>query len=208
MAITVGNDSVGGNVVALLIRQKELKKRQSLESGSYGVQNPTPFIAGVPVTTRMQEATSYKADVTQHAVESGVILSDHVILQPITIELSFDITNLEENYVKQAQELLEKLHATRTPINLQTEHKQLPNMIMTSLQIDNSAPQWGKLNCRAGFQQLTYVTLESEEFSATKVKPEEQTGGPATPKSAETPINNGRQTTRRSTLQKLFKGAQ
>ncbi len=173
------NANVGGNVVAILLRQKEIRQRQDAGTIS-GVQNPRPFIAGVPVTTRMQEVTSYSAEVTKHATESGVILSDHVILQPIMLDLSFDVTNIDVNYAKQAQELLEKLFFTRTPIDLQTEHKQLSNMVMTSLNIDNSAPQWGRLDFLASFQQLNFVTIEGVSVSSTKVNPENQTGRTST----------------------------
>lgn len=206
--ITVADATLGGSVVGILLRQKALLQRDYidplLDEFGFIARNPTPFIAGIPVSTRTQEATSYKADVTQHAVESGAILSDHVILQPIRVELSFDVTNWDKNYVKQAQELLERLFFERTPIDLQTEHKQLPNMVMTDLQINNSAPQWGKLDCRASFQQLSFVTLETEAFPAKKVEHEEQTGGPDTSKSAETATNNGRQTAIKSTLFTLF----
>lgn len=202
--ITVADATLGGSVVGILLKQKALLQRQYidpiLDAFGFSARNPHPFIAGIPVSTRKQEATSYKADVTQHAVESGAILSDHVILQPIVLELSFDVTNWEKGYANQAQGLLEKLFFERTPVDLITEHKQLANMVMTSLQINNSAPQWGKLECRASFQQLSFVTLETEAFPAKKVKPEIQTGGPDTSKSAETATNNGRQTPYQSVL--------
>lgn len=205
--ITVANATLGGSIVGILLKEKAALQRlfidPILDKFGFSAKNPTPFIAGIPITTRMQEATSYKADVTQHAVESGAILSDHVILHPILLELSFDVTNWDKDYAKQAQELLEQLFFKRTPIDLQTEHKQLSNMVMTSLQIDNSAPQWGKLNCRASFQQLSFVTLETEAFPAKKVQHEIQTGGPSTPKSAETATNNGRQTPLKSTFLKI-----
>lgn len=207
--ITVADATLGGSIVGILLREKAALQRQFidplLDRFGFTSKNPTPFIAGIPITTRMQEATAYKADVTQHAVESGAILSDHVILHPILLELSFNVTNWDKDYAKQAQQLLEQLFFSRTPVNLQTEHKQLSNMVMTSLQIDNSAPQWGKLNCRASFQQLSFITLETEAFPAKKVQHEEQTGGPSTPKSAETATNNGRQTPYQSTAFAIFK---
>lgn len=202
--ITVANATLGGSIVGILLREKTRLQSMYIDpllnKFGWSVQNPHPFIAGIPVSTRKQEATAYKADVTQHAVESGAILSDHVILHPIRLELSFDVTNWDAHYAKQAQELLEQLFFGRIPVDLQTEHKQLSNMVMTDLQVNNTAPEWGKLDCRASFQQLSFVTLETEAFPATKVQPKEQTGGPPTPKSAETATNNGRQTATKSTL--------
>ncbi len=207
--ITVVDATIGGSVVGILLRQKALLHQQYIDPilDQFGLlaKNPHPFIAGIPVSTRKQEATTYKADVTEHAVESGAILSDHVILQPIRLELSFDVTNWDKNYARRTRELLERLYFERAPIDLQTEHKQLPNMVMTSLNINNAAPQWGKLDCRASFQQLSYVTLETEAFPSKKVKHLEKTGGPDTSKSAETAVNNGRQSPEQSNLFTLLK---
>ena len=91
--ITVADATLGGSVVGILLRQKALLQREYIDPRllefGFSVQNPRPFIAGIPVSTRKQEATSYKADASKHAVESGAILSDHVILQPLQLELSF-----------------------------------------------------------------------------------------------------------------------
>lgn len=205
---TVSNSFLGGSVVAILLRQLILRQnvRPSPVGVPFEIQNPMPFVAGVPVSTRLQEAYTYQADITQHAVESGAILSDHVILQPIRIDLSFEVSNWEDGHGEYALDLLEGVWRSRTPIDLLTEHKQLPSMVMSSLQIDNSAPQWGKLNCRASFQQLQFVTLQTVKFPASKVAPQEQTGGPDTSKSAETKTDNGRQSPRTSVLARLFGG--
>ncbi len=209
--ITVADASLGGSIIGIILREKELMQNRFVDPATnlfgWNVQNPSPFIAGIPVTTRTQEATTYKADITQHTVESGAILSDHIILHPILLELSFDVSNWDDFYAKQAQELLEKLFFERFPVDLQTEHKQLSSMVMTDLQINNVVPQWGKLECKASFQQLSFVTLESVAFPAKKVEPKEQTGGPPTPKSAETATNNGRQTANKTTLLKIFEAA-
>lgn len=206
----VSSAATGGDVVAILLRQAIVKQniRRPREGVPFTVENPTPFIAGIPVSTRSQEAYMYQADITKHAVESGAILSDHVILQPVRLDLAFGISNWEPGYAEYAFDLLEALWRSRSPIELITEHKRMPDMILTSLQADNSAPQWGVLNCRASFQQLKFVTLESVKFPAAKVATEEETGGPSTPKSAETKTDNGKQSPRTSSLSTLWKGVQ
>lgn len=191
--ITVAQSSLGGSITAILLREQAIRQRQSPLIGPLGTQNPRPFLAGIPITTRKQEVTSLEAEVTKHVVEAGSILSDHVILLPIILDLEFDVTNWDKEYAKQAQGLLEQLFFSRTPMDLQTEHKQLSNMVMTSLEFENSAPLWGKLNCRSSFQQLSFVTIETEDFPSEKVAPTSKTGGPDTPRSLETATNNGRQ---------------
>lgn len=195
-------------MVSILLRQAILKQTaRPVPTGSAPyVQNPMPFIAGIPVTTRQQEAFSYQADVTDHTVEDGSIVSDHVILKPLQLELSFEISNWEKSYAKYSFELLESLFTSRTPVDLLTEHKQLTNMVMTSLHTDNSSPVWGKLSCRASFKQLKFITLETVAFSSAKVTPTEKTSGPSTPKAAETKVDKGKQTPKQSTLSKVFNG--
>lgn len=199
--ITVSNASLGGNVVALLLRENELRGNEFLPFD--GSLNPRPFIAGVPVSTRFQEAYTYSADVTKHAVESGALLSDHIILHPLKLDMSFDISNWEPDLNKQAFELLEIVFKSRIPLDLITEHKQINNMVMINLTIDNSVPMWGKLDCKVSFQQLNLVTLETIAFPKSAVAPKAGTGGPSTPKSAETAVDKGKQTPRASVLFKL-----
>jgi len=203
---SVAKSLVGGNIVTILLRQAIL--RQSIRRGPQAgqglyVENPMPFIAGIPITTRMQEAYTYQADVTKHSIESGGILSDHVIIQPTRIDLSFDISNWESGFAEYSFDLLEKLFLSRTPVELLTEHKRLPNMIMTSFQADNSVPTWGKLGSRASFTQLKFITLETVKYPATKVDPTDNTSGPATPKSAESAVDNGQQKPRVSVAKGL-----
>jgi hypothetical protein len=70
-------------------------------SAAAGVSAVQQFydIAGVPVTARLQEQYRYEAMVTQYAVESPngggtSYYADHVILQPIRVDIEAETGNL------------------------------------------------------------------------------------------------------------------
>ena len=206
---------IGGNIVAIILRQMMLKKAiraaQLARDRVYNTvvnpeQNPMPFIVGVPITTRTQEAYTFNADVPMHAVESGSLYSDHIILHPERIDLNFEVSNWEEGLAEQSLEMLEQVWRDRIPVDLVTQHKKISNMVLISLQAVNTLPQWGKLEYRASFQKIPLVTLESVKYPAAKVEPTEKTGGPDTKKSASPKIDNGKQTPRQSALNKGRKG--
>jgi len=207
----ISNSLVGGNVVAMYVRQ--LMRSKALQAGmqfkarqdGLASMNPQykqtiPYIADIPVTTRLQETYSYQADVTSHAVESGALFNDHVILHPVRIDLSFEVGNWEPGWAEYALDLLEAAWRGRQPVELVTQHKKLPAMLITSLQADNSVPEWGKLAFRASFQEIKLVALQSEKRPESKVKPKKNTGGPDVSKSAESPTNNGQVAPRDSGL--------
>lgn len=207
----VSNSLVGGSVVALLLKQrirmkaiKGLYEFQAKKTGlsAPSMDNNSTIVVGVPVSVRLQETYTYQSDVTKHAVESGALMSDHVILHPVKVDLSFEVSNWDKGMSENALELLEAIHLSRVPIDLLTEHKKMSDMVMVSLQADNSVPQWGKLTFRATFQQLQFVTLQVVKYPKAKIKHTKNTGGPDTSKSAEAPKNNGQQKPRESALSK------
>lgn len=183
--------SVGGFVVALLLKAK---KRQQIQLPTKIYQQKTYMMAGViPVTTREQEQYMFEADVTTNPVEQGALLSDHVILRPVRIDLVFEVNNIPDSSAARA--LLGQLVDTwqnRQYIGLQTEHGQFNYMILRSINALNEAPEWGKLAFRASFQQVSPVSLDVQKYSPDKVKPTEKTKGKKTPKRA-TPATNGGQ---------------
>ena len=137
---------------------------------------------------------------TQHAVESGVIFSDHMILQPLRIEVEFEVSNCD-GLGSQAQ--LAKTSLTnaitlgmnRNMFTLTTTHTQLKNMVCLNVRAINEAPNWGKIGFRATFQQVNLVTLSTTtSYPTGQIKgaigantapmASSNPGGPVTPYSA------------------------
>jgi hypothetical protein len=182
--------TAGGTVVALLL-QKAMRLRNTnvlLDmQGDYVA--PKVFVGAIPVSVKTQETYKLSAAVTQHAIESGALVQDHIILQPIGLDLVFEVTNWDASLSWYTTKLFEDLWRSRTPIELLTKTSTLRNMVMTSFSSDNSVPNWGAITCRASFQQITLVTPD-KVLLPTKVAPTAKTGGPDTKKSAEAPEPN------------------
>ena len=202
----ISNSLVGGNIITIMARQLiRLKGRISaaafrakvsmlqMQGGEMEYQPPQVWIADIPITVKKQETYTYRSDVTQHAVESGANLSDHVILHPMRIDITFEITNFDTQKAVEGRYLLSEMWKNRESIDLETRHTILPNMIMTSFQAENSVPNWGALECRASFTQIKYVSLETVTFPEEKVTQAENTGGPDTSKSAVSEKRTGQQ---------------
>lgn len=199
----VANAAIGGNVIAILartaIRLKALQsarsfaaRRERLAKEGVAYNALEVSVAGIPVSVRSQEAYSLRADVTSHAVESSAPLTDHVILHPLQIDLSFEVTNWDKGAASRyALDMLFMLHSSRLTVALVTAHSILPNMVMTNLQADNSVPNWGALAFRATFQQVHFVTLESVTYDRSKVVSTANTSGPPADQSATPTINAG-----------------
>ena len=203
------------NILSLSATKKNKLRIQS-EAFNYEfvkTQKPQYWPAGIAIDTRLQETYSYHADVTRHAVESGVIFSDHVILQPVRVELSFEVTNFDGlDRPKKALTDFIKLWMNRKVFDLITEHRILENMLCTSIQADNSLPAWGKLAFRASFQQIKFVSLQTVRFPSNKVQGGGAvTGGPANGNSSQSATSSGTQnptTSPKSSGKKgLFKGS-
>ena len=147
------------------------------------------------IDVRLQESYTYQAEVTTHAVESGVIFSDHVILRPARVDLSIEVSNFDGlDKTKKAMTDFVNLWLARKKFDLVLEHKMMEDMLCYSIQIDNSVPEWGKLSFRASFQQIKFVSLETTKMPSARVKGYgDTTGGPDVGNSAQSPSSAGTQ---------------
>jgi hypothetical protein len=204
-AASAARSLTGGNIVSIglrsatrlkaqLSRNKFTQKQQQAQniSKSIGesVQNPKGRILDIPITIITQEVYNYEAQATQYPVESGAIISDHVILKPLTVDISFEVSNWEFGDATWALELLQNQWASRSPCDLLTYHTLIDRMVMVNLNVVNSLPHWGKITCRAKFQQIGTGVLQTVDFNKSDVTPvPDKTNGPDASQSA-TPSNN------------------
>lgn len=201
----ISNSLVGGNIVSVLTRQAirlnalgsaaafALRKSQ-LYTQAQAYIPPAIFVAGIPVSARMQEAYTFQSDISQHPVESGAPVTDHVLLHPLRINLSFEISNWRKGDAEYSLSLFELMWQQRVLVELLTEHKKIPDMVLIHFEAANTTPVWGRLECRATFQQVKLVELETAPYPEEKVTPTENTGGEDVSKSAESPVDQGQQT--------------
>jgi hypothetical protein len=186
ISIPSAGSLIGGNIVAILARTairtramvaaaRFAAKRQDLLYQSFVDQSEyVPVkaeIVSIPIDVRTQETISYSGELTRFALESGAQLTDHMLIQPLVVNVAFEISNFNRENTMFSFALLEEAFLKRQAVELVTEYKTLENMVMTSLDADTSAPFWGKLACRATFQQVKYFTMESTAVTVTAETP-------------------------------------
>lgn len=211
----VGNSILGGNLETIFLRQairlnavnaalNFQAQRIALAATKPVYIPPKVAIAGIPVTTRTQESYMYRSDVPHFPTEKGAILTDHVILHPIQINIAFVISNWNPDDAKYSLELLDLMWRSRSRVELQLTHRKLDNMVLTHLQADNEAPNWKALSFRATFEQVNMVELQTVPMAKEKVEPTEKTSGAEVSKSAEYPTDRGYQKPKTTGLQSLW----
>ena len=203
MATTLLQNKVVGTVVAAFIKRRKRELNQPAQI--YRQYPPTYWIAdAIPMHVISQEVYEMQAEVTQHAVESNVVFSDHVIIKPLLVHLTFAVTNIDGlgRNAQQSQTSLDcaiEVFKSRQLFELQTTHKLLDNMVCTSITPENNVGAWGALQFNATFQQVTLAVLQQQKLSADKVLGYVDASGvagpppsgPSTPASAAAPKQMG-----------------
>ena len=133
----------------------------------------------IPVSARTGETHAFNVTVARHAVESGVVFTDHAIEQPREFTAEFTITNFDMSDTKLAYAMLESLMRMRMPMTIITQHGIIPDMVMVRLTMDNQLPAWDALECTANFQQVNFVALKGVTTAASTpaVRTDQQVGG-------------------------------
>lgn len=151
-----------------------------------GLLRGGPIVAGIEVSVVLSESHTLTAQPTKQAIESGAQVSDHIILDPYSIAIVFEVSNVGEGpmIARDVFETFKTMLETRELIDLFTEHYFYDNMALVSLTPIHAAPFKGRLQCTATLQRINQIKLETVGRAAKKTT---KTG------SAET--NGGTQTT-------------
>ena len=164
-------------------------------------QNPIPsgrgilrggsLVAGIEVSVLISEAHTLSAEASKFALESGAQVSDHVIVQPPTVAIAFEMTNAGPGAMaaKDVFESFKKMMEERERVELITEHHVYDNMVLTGLTPLHAAPYKGRLQCTATLQRINQVKLQTVGREETKLAP-----GP-TKKTASAEVDAGVQNT-------------
>jgi len=166
-----------GTILAAVFKTVKYKRATPVPSTKGTFIPPIIEYGGtvLPVHAVTQEAYEYNADVTQHPIESGAIYSDHVILKPIRLLATLEISNYDgvgkkAEKAKTAFDIFEQVWKAREPMSILTTHTLLTDMILTSFIPETTVTAWGALTIRAVFQQVKQVTLETTRFSSYQVQ--------------------------------------
>ncbi len=124
------------------------------------------FIGLIPVDVKLGEYHGKSATVTNYAVESGANRSDHIILNPETIEIHFEINNQDFSGVSYGlraatvAQLARRLMNSRQLSTIVTRHHLYTDMALVDFPHENIAPISGKLTGKLTFQKFNEPTLE------------------------------------------------
>lgn len=129
-------------------------------------------LAGVVVTVKETESHTYNANLTKLSMESGSVVTDHMILEPETVAVTFSVTNAGQGRqaAKDVFDAFVTMQRTRQLVELVTEHAIYTNMALVSLTPMHSAPYLGTITCTATFQKVYFVELVSAGRAPSQMK--------------------------------------
>lgn len=137
--------------------------QQSTLPNSRGILRGGPLVAGVEVSIVISEAHNISSTATRTALESGSQVTDHVILDPIVVAVTFEVSNAGDgrNVSKDVFATFMDLRNKRTVLEVLTDHAAYDNMVIVGLTPLHQAPFKSRLQCTATLQQITQVKIET-----------------------------------------------
>ncbi len=120
------------------------------------------LIGEIMVDAFINESHTFSNEISEHPVENGFSIVDHIQNQPLSLSLNGIISNtpmdllglvaidsanrlLSENkddFCETAFKKIEELFAKREPITIATSLKTYPNMVLESLTIERGGRYW------------------------------------------------------------------
>lgn len=133
-------------------------------------------LGGVFVEILQGEDHSRTAQMTEHVVETGRVISDHIILKPRMVTIRCEETNVPvsgespKDTVRKIYNKLEIMWVKREPVKLYTTHFTYENMVLTNLSSLHNAPFKYKLNFIATFTQINKARISSGVIPDSEMK--------------------------------------
>lgn len=160
-----------GTIIAMVLKTHKYQRATKIPKLSEWKPQEFKFGNIFPISTFHQENYQYSAEATEHAVEDGSLLTDHVIVRPLQFTFEGEISNW--NGVERAKSLFDsavKALTSRELVTLITTHAQLDNMVCVDFNPVNEVPEWGKLKFTCVFKQMRPIKLELVKYPESKVK--------------------------------------
>lgn len=139
-----------------------------------GIGFKTIGLLQVDVFTR--EIITYKSDVTENPIETGAVITDHVVNRPTGLRVNGTVRNANRAL---AYNLLVNLHETRQPVFVATGLQTFQNMAITELTFPRDPNTANSLEFTCDFRQLRFVsgaTAQAGEAGTTPATPSASLG--------------------------------
>ncbi len=133
-------------------------------TGETGLLRGGHLIAGIEVSVLTSESHSYTATPTKLTLESGSVVTDHVMINPDSLSIVFAMSNAGEGANGAARDVLESFKKMMTEVELLevvTEHYVYSDMVITSISPEHRAPYRGALIVTLTLDKINFVELRS-----------------------------------------------
>lgn len=120
-------------------------------------------ISILPVDVFTQEVITLTSEVTDHPVESGGVVTDHIFNQPTQLRVTGAVRAQLRGL---AYNVLTTLHERRQPVFVVTGLQTFRQMAIVSLDIPREARTASSFQFSAEFKQLTFVSSQVTEAPA------------------------------------------
>lgn len=171
----------------------------------FGNRTPSGFsLSGVvefEADLTVEEGHERSSDITEHPVEIGARITDHVILNPERLRLEGFVTDAgsavfasDPGRTKQAFDTLEAAWESREPLQVVTGYKTYSDMVIVRMDLPRSRPS----SMRFSMELVNIRRVESATAAITAAEPGEAgtTDSPQTSDLSQGEVDVGRQSTR------------
>ena len=153
-------------------------------------------IGDMQVDCVVDHVTSFQANVTEHPIEGGFVIADHVARQAMKLSVTVIITPTPVSYFRimggsnpdrlgEASAYFEQLHLAGEPITIVLPDRICENMVMTSCPLPRNVQNGFCYRLGLEFTHVTIVSQKTEEI------PEQNTSGGAVGKAGATGTDAG-----------------
>ena len=126
-------------------------------------------VAEIAIDVKKSETHTLNATPTNFAVESGATVSDHIVLNPEKVEISFEISNKDfEGFsygIRAATiyQIMRQRLQSRSLNTVVTRHHLYTDMALIDLPVENTGPFNGRLIGKMVFQKINRPKLKVVE---------------------------------------------
>ena len=121
-------------------------------------------IGFLPVDVFTQEIITYESEVTEHPIETGGVVTDHIYNRPIGLRVRGTVRSENRSI---GYQILQTLHEQRQPLFVVTGLQTFPRMAITSLIIPRDWRSASALEFFAEFRELEFVASAVTAAPAT-----------------------------------------
>ncbi|MDR1687269.1 MAG: hypothetical protein LBS21_01495 [Clostridiales bacterium] len=158
-------------------------------------------INGVEFDALIEENRSLEADAPSYPVETGFMVSDSIILQPMTLDMILILTNTPVTWkdrhsasptrVADVTKQLEELYFSKTPVTVMTSEATYRNMAILSIELTKTVEMGTSREIPISFQEIRVTESRTVTIPDSYGKSGETgyNAGTANTKISDTPVS-------------------